>query len=116
MSKRTTTCTAAVLLVAGLAFGQDAPPADAKPDSSSAQNKPAENEMNDAIRCVLDAELAPQSGPMVAWDTMAVLMAGYESSEKAGQFVDITEYTHGRDFQPNELPDPHRFGTVFQRT
>ncbi len=74
------------------------------------------SEMNDAVDCALEADRVPQSGPMLAWDTMAVLMAAYESSEKHGAFVDITEFTQGREFQPQELPDPHRFGSVFQRT
>src|SRR5581483_10214061 len=33
------------------------------------------NEINDAVDCALEAERAPQSGPMLAWDTLAVLMA-----------------------------------------
>lgn len=47
---------------------------------------------------------------------MAVLMAAYESSEKGGAFVDLSEFVHGREFTPEELPDPQRFGAVFQRT
>lgn len=75
------------------------------------------NEMNDAVACALNPELAPQSGPMLAWDTMAVLMASYESSAAGGTAVDISEYTTaGRTFQPSELPDPRLFGAVFQRT
>ncbi|HRX83221.1 MAG TPA: hypothetical protein P5307_29345, partial [Pirellulaceae bacterium] len=73
------------------------------------------NEMNDAVDCVLEAERFPQSGAMMAWDTMAVLMAGYESAENGGGFVDVSEYCQGRDFHRNEMPDPHRFGAVFQR-
>lgn len=73
------------------------------------------NEMNDAVDCVLEDDRHPQSGAMMAWDTMAVLMAGYESAEKGGGFVDISEYTTGRAFHSNEIPDPSRFGTVFQR-
>lgn len=73
------------------------------------------NEMNDAVDCVLESDRAPQSGPMLAWDTMAVLMAAYESADKGGSLVDITEFTAGRDFRADELPDPRRFGTVFQR-
>jgi hypothetical protein len=54
---------------------------------------------------------------MLAWDTMAVLMAGYESAANGSCFVDITEYTtDGRTFLKRELPDPATFGTVFQRT
>ncbi|MGE0759924.1 MAG: hypothetical protein AB7O38_23110 [Pirellulaceae bacterium] len=71
--------------------------------------------MNDAVDCALDPQRNPQPGPLMAWDTLAVLMAGYESSEKAGAFVDLTEYTRGREFLPQELPDPRQFGRVFQR-
>ncbi len=73
------------------------------------------NEMNDAVDCVLEADRFPQSGAMMAWDTMAVLMAGYESAEGSGGFVDVSEYCQGREFNGNEMPDPHRFGSVFQR-
>jgi len=73
------------------------------------------NEMNDAVDCVLEAGRAPQSGPLMAWDTMAVLMAAYESGEKDGAFVDLTEWTQSREFSPEELPDPKQFGAVFQR-
>ncbi|NKB70293.1 MAG: hypothetical protein GKR89_24750 [Candidatus Latescibacteria bacterium] len=74
------------------------------------------NEMNDAVDCALDPTRFPQSGPLMAWDTMAVLMAGYESSEKDGAFVDIGEYIQGRQFTAAEMPTADRFGTVFQRT
>lgn len=74
------------------------------------------NEMNDAVDCALDDHRHPQSGALMAWDTMAVLMAAYESSERGGAMVDISEYTAGRRFEPRELPDPHTFGRVFQRT
>ena len=52
---------------------------------------------------------------MLAWDTLAVLMAGYESSEVGGQFVDLQPYLAARTFLPHELPDPRHFGGVFQR-
>jgi hypothetical protein len=71
--------------------------------------------MNDAVDCALDAERFPQSGPLMAWDTMAVLMAGYESSEKDGAFVEIGEYVQGRDFLAEEMPAAERLGNVFQR-
>jgi len=74
------------------------------------------NEMSDAVDCALDADRYPQSGPMMAWDTMAVLMAGYESAEKNGQFIDVSETIGNREFQPTEMPDPMRFGRVLQRT
>ena len=46
---------------------------------------------------------------------MAVLMAAYESAEAGGGTVDISEYTHGREFDADTLPDPRQFGAVFQR-
>ena len=64
------------------------------------------NELDDAVRCVLEPERCPQSGPMLAWDTLAVLMAGYESAEKDSRFIDISDYTLGRDFGPRR-PRPH---------
>ena len=73
------------------------------------------NEMNDAVDCALDPTRFPQSGPMMAWDTMAVLMAGYESSEGDGVFVDIGEYVEGRDFLAEEMPAAEHLGRVFQR-
>ncbi len=72
------------------------------------------NEMEDAVDCVLEPDRWPQSGALMAWDTQAVLMAGYESSEKGGGCVDLSEYTQ-RTFQPHEMPDPARCGRVFQR-
>jgi hypothetical protein len=73
------------------------------------------NEMSDAVDCALEDDRHPQSGALMAWDTMAVLMAAYESSDAGGALVDISEYTEGREFEANELPDPHTFGRVFQR-
>lgn len=75
------------------------------------------NEMSDAVDCALMEDRFPQSGALMAWDTMAVLMAGYESAAAGGGFVDITQYTtSGRRFESREMPDPSTFGTVFQRT
>jgi predicted dehydrogenase len=74
------------------------------------------NEMDDAVSCALDKTRTPQSGPLMAWDTMAVLMAGYESSEQEGRFVDLSEEVNARTFESRELPDPARFGHVLQRT
>jgi hypothetical protein len=74
------------------------------------------NEMNDAVDCALEPDRVPQSGAMMAWDTMAVLMAAYESSEKHGAFVDLKKIVQGREFFATELPDPRKFGAVFQRT
>jgi predicted dehydrogenase len=73
------------------------------------------NEANDAVACVLEPDRAPQSGPLLAWDTLAVLMAGYESSAAGGGFVDLHAHRAARTFLPHELPDPRRFGAVFQR-
>jgi predicted dehydrogenase len=73
------------------------------------------NEMNDAVDCALNADRFPQSGAMMAWDTMAILMASYESNEKNAAFVDISEYVNGRTFTENEIPNPSDFGTVLQR-
>jgi len=73
------------------------------------------NEMNDAIECALHEDRYPQSGPMMAWDTLAVLMAGYESSARDSAFVDVTEYTQ-RPFPPETFPDPDDFGRVLQRS
>ena len=74
------------------------------------------NEMDDAVACALQADRYPQSGAMMAWDTMAVLMAGYESSEKDSAFVDVSEYVNARVFEVHEMPSPAEFGQVFQRT
>ena len=72
------------------------------------------NEIEDAVACALDPDRHPQSGPMMAWDSTAVLMAGYESSEKGSAFVDITEYTTGRTFGASEMPSPDAIANVFQ--
>lgn len=72
-------------------------------------------EMADAVACALDADRKPQSGPMLAWDTMAILMAGYESAEADGRFVDIGEFVDGRDFGEDEWPDTAAFESVYQR-
>jgi len=73
------------------------------------------NEMHDAVVCALQADRHPQSGALMAWDTMAVLMAGYESAEKGSRFIELDEYL-AREFPANEMPDPYTFGSVFQRT
>lgn len=73
------------------------------------------NEMSEAVDCALDPKRRPQSGPMMAWDTMAALMAAYESSDSGGGFVDLRRFTETREFLPEELPDPTTFGAVFQR-
>jgi predicted dehydrogenase len=73
------------------------------------------NEMNDAVDCVLSEDRYPQSGAMMAWDTMAVLMAAYESNEKDAAFVDISDITQSRTFTATELPTPEHFIGVFQK-
>ena len=73
------------------------------------------NEMNDAVDCALNDDQFPQSGALMAWDTMAVLMASYESNEKNSVFVDLTEYLDARTFDETEMPNPETFGGVFQR-
>lgn len=73
-------------------------------------------EMSDAVDCALNSDRYPQSGAMMAWDTMAVLMAAYESAENGSGFVDISEYTsQGRQFRDAEMPNPTHAGAVFQR-
>lgn len=74
------------------------------------------NEMSDAVRCALDPQRRPQSGPLMAWDTMAVLMAGYESAEQDSRFVDLAPYVGDRTFPESEWPDPAALDRVFQRT
>lgn len=73
------------------------------------------NEIEDAVDCALDPDRYPQSGPMMAWDTMAVLMAAYESSEKDSRFIDIGEYVNGRPFEADEAPNPAHVPEVYQR-
>jgi predicted dehydrogenase len=73
------------------------------------------NEAHDAVACALNAGRHPQSGPLMAWDSMAVLMAGYESAERDGSFISVEEYTLGRDFLPWEMPDPNHWAGMFQR-
>lgn len=74
------------------------------------------NEMSDAVECALVTDQYPQSGALMAWDTMAVLMAAYESADAGSSFVDITEFTtQGKEFLASELPSPDRFGAVYQR-
>ena len=73
------------------------------------------NEMEDAVDCVLDPARHPQSGAMMAWDTMAVIMASYESSEQGAVMVDVGEYISGRSFSEDEAPAPDHLDRVFQR-
>src|SRR5262249_46224726 len=73
------------------------------------------SEAYDAVACAFDAPRYPQSGPLMAWDTQAVLMAGYESAEQHGAFVSVEEYTEGRQFLPGEMPEPGRWDRMFPR-
>ncbi|MFA7693647.1 MAG: Gfo/Idh/MocA family oxidoreductase [Candidatus Hydrogenedentes bacterium] len=73
------------------------------------------NELDDAVRCALDAERYPQSGSMLAWDTLAVLMAGYESVEKNSRIIDISDYSLGRDFPIEVVPDPLLSDSVLEQ-
>lgn len=74
------------------------------------------NELDDAVCCALEKERYPQSGSMLAWDTLAVLLAGYESAEKGSCLIDISEYTLGRDFPPEVIPDPTLVEEVLPRS
>ncbi|MEO1973990.1 MAG: hypothetical protein ABGX07_20665 [Pirellulaceae bacterium] len=46
----------------------------------------------------MEKDRFPQSGALMAWDTMAVLMAGYESAEKDASFVNISDLCQ-REFE-----------------
>jgi predicted dehydrogenase len=72
-------------------------------------------EMEDAVDCALHRDRFPQSGPMMAWDTMAVLLAGYESSERDAAMVDVGELIRAREFTREEGPSPAALESVFQR-
>src|SRR5262249_6793585 len=73
------------------------------------------NEGHDAGPGARAPERHPQSGPLMAWDTQAVLMAGYESAERDGAFVSIEEYTRGREFLAREMPDASHWAGMFPR-
>lgn len=73
------------------------------------------NEMSDAVDCALDVARRPQSGALLAWDTMAVLMGGYASSENGGGFMDLMDYIDAREFSAGALPDPGQVGEGFAR-
>ncbi|MCC6144277.1 MAG: Gfo/Idh/MocA family oxidoreductase [Candidatus Hydrogenedentes bacterium] len=72
------------------------------------------NEMADAVECALDPARKPQSGALLAYDTMAVLMAAYESAEKEGVFIGLKK-TASRKGMNQFLPNPADFGAVLQR-
>lgn len=72
-------------------------------------------EMEDAVDCALDESRWPQSGALMAWDTMVVLMAGYESHEADAQMIDVSADIARFEVDEAQLPDPRKFGAVFQR-
>ena len=41
--------------------------------------------------------------------------AGFPANTAGGSLIDLSPYLAMRDFMPTELPDPRRFGRVFQR-
>lgn len=63
-------------------------------------------EIDDAVACALDPDRYPQSGPLLAWDTMAVLMTAYASSAAGGALVPLGDTALGRTFPPEHLPQP----------
>jgi predicted dehydrogenase len=73
------------------------------------------NEMEDAVDCALEADRTPQSGALMAWDTMAVLMAAYESAEQDAKMVSLSDLVSARSFPPEEGPSPDALRPVFQR-
>lgn len=72
-------------------------------------------EMSDAVDCALMPERYPQSGAMMAWDTMAVLMAAYESAHGESAMVDVGGLVAAREFTKEEGPSPDTLAPVFQR-
>ena len=73
-----------------------------------------QNDFEYFLDCVEQGRRSDVSADVGA-DTTKVLMAAYESSEKGGAFVDLSEFVTGRSFTPDEFPDPRKFGAVFQR-
>jgi len=51
----------------------------------------------------------------VAWDTMAVLMAAYESDHGESAMVDVGGLVAAREFTKEEGPSPDALAPVFQR-
>ncbi len=70
------------------------------------------NEMDDAVVCALEADRWPQSGAMLAWDTVAVLMGAYASSEAGSALLDLAPHTLGRTFTRDTWPDVTRLAAV----
>ncbi|MBI2425965.1 MAG: Gfo/Idh/MocA family oxidoreductase [Candidatus Hydrogenedentes bacterium] len=73
------------------------------------------NEIDDAVDCALDAARVPQSSMLLAWDTLAVLLAAYESSEQHGAMVEIGDIVEQFPATPAVTPDPAHAGAVLQR-
>jgi predicted dehydrogenase len=63
-------------------------------------------EIDDAVACALDPSRYPQSGPLLAWDTMAVLMTAYASSAQGGSLTPLPADVLARPFSPEYLPCP----------
>lgn len=63
-------------------------------------------EIHDAVECALDPDRYPQSGPLLAWDTMAVLMTAYTSSAQGGGLLPLSSEVRARPFPPEYLPSP----------
>lgn len=59
-------------------------------------------------------EAAEAGVKVIVLEKPPVIWPGYAAGRLAD--VDIGEYVDGRPFEQHELPDPRRFGAVFQRT
>jgi len=62
------------------------------------------NELTDALKCALDEERMPQSGALLARDTMAIVGAAYESAETK-KWVDIADIIDARKFDRKYYPN-----------
>jgi predicted dehydrogenase len=62
------------------------------------------NELMDAVKCALDEPRMPQSGALLARDTMAIVGAAYESVE-TGSWVDIADIVNARKFAKKYYPN-----------
>jgi len=62
------------------------------------------NELTDAAKCALDEERMPQSGALLARDTMAIVGAAYESAETR-KWVDIADIISARKFARKYYPN-----------
>ena len=71
------------------------------------------NELTDALKCTLDEERMPQSGALLARDTMAIVGAAYESGE-TGKWVDIAEIIAARKFDQKYYPNFDAVEPIFR--